>query len=155
MTITDLDSDTLFLSIPFYQAFRNEVAKPYPQLFRDGPEGQTHFLNTWRTLFECGLGAIFVAWDGTEPSGILLATITPDVFDGARVATEHAWYVMPAARGGSTGEALLDRYEVWAAEQNADRVVLSHFVQGMPDLERYFAKRGFVPLEKHYLKTLS
>jgi hypothetical protein len=33
-------------------------------------------------------------------------------------------------------------------------MVLSHFIEGMPNLDRYFAHRGFLPLEKHYLKTV-
>lgn len=153
MTITDLDEGTLFLAVPFYQAFRAEVQRPYPKLFREGPEGLQHFMTAWRALFQVGLGAIFLAWDDAEPTGILLATVTPDLFDGASVAIEHAWYVMEKARGGATGGALLDRFEAWAKERGASRMVLSHFIEGMPNLDRYFSHRGFFPLEKHYLKT--
>lgn len=148
--IERLDSATLWRSLPFYHAFREEVARPYPHLFREGPEGQRHYIKAWTSLFELGLGVIFFV----EGAGILLATVTEDLFDGAVVATEHAWFVMPEARGGRTGAELLDAFEAWAKERGAARAVLSHFIEGMPNLDRYFAHRGFFPLEKHYLKAL-
>lgn len=151
--IEELTSETIERALPFYYAFRREVAAPYPDLFRPGPEGPAHFLRSWGALLASGIGTILVASDDAGPSGALFATLTPDLFDGAPVATEHAWYVMPEARGGRTGAELLDAYEAWARKRGAARVFLSHFVVGMPDLEGPFARRGFVPLEKHFLKA--
>lgn len=151
--VTKLSKDTLPLSLPFYHAFREEVQQPYPQLFRPGDAGPAHYLRAWRQLLDLDLGAIFLATN-LRPVGILLASVVPDLFDGALVAMEHAWYVMPEARGGRTGADLLDAFEAWARDRGAARAVMSHFIAGMPDLEPYFARRGFVPLEKHYLKAL-
>lgn len=89
--IQRLAVETLARSLPFYYAFIDDIIRPYPGLYRRDREG--HYLKSWGAILSMGMGEIFLSADGDTPLGALYATVTPDLFDGDLIATEHAWYV--------------------------------------------------------------
>jgi GNAT superfamily N-acetyltransferase len=152
--IERLTPESLPKSLPFYRAFLEDLDRGYPGLYEPNPE---HFLTSWGTVLTMGIGAALLAVCDNDPLdhlGVLFATVTPDLIDGRLVATEHGWYVMPHARGSRVGSELIEAYEAWAFERGAEKVMMAHVVRGMPDLGAYFAKRGYAPLEMHYLRAV-
>jgi GNAT superfamily N-acetyltransferase len=108
----------------------------------------------WRMLIESGAGAIFAirGADG-RVVGALGALIYPDLNDGALVATEAFWYVLPEHRG--SGLRLLQTFETWAQARGARRLIMVHLSGLMPDkLETFYQRRGYRAIEKHYLKEV-
>jgi GNAT superfamily N-acetyltransferase len=111
------------------------------------------FLTTWDMLINMRAGVVFGIYD-PKPLGCLGALIHPDPMDGSLVITEAFWFVAPESRG--VGRYLLDELEEWGKEIGAKRLVMSHLVtiDDGARLGRFFVKRGFTPMELHYVKEL-
>ncbi len=111
------------------------------------------FCSTWEKFIASGLGKIFALKKGTDFCGALGCLVYPDPNDGATVAMETFWYVSKQFRG--RGLLLLNAFEEWAKENNAARCMIAHYVHLNADvLGRIYRRRGFSPLEVHYIKTL-
>jgi GNAT superfamily N-acetyltransferase len=109
---------------------------------------------SWRSLLGGGFGAIWAIEDsGGSYIGGLGALIYPDMNDGRLVATEAFWYVRPECRGG--GLRLLQVFEDWAKARGVSRLMMVHLQNLMPEsLSRLYVRRGYRPLETHYMKEL-
>lgn len=110
------------------------------------------FIRTWTTLMENNIGRILGYFKEDRIAGALGFILSPDPNDGEMVATEMFWFVLPSDRGG-TGLKLLHFYERLAKAAGAKRTIMAH-LQGLNDekLKHLFARRGYRPIETHYLK---
>lgn len=112
-----------------------------------------HFVASWRTLLERGMGEIFVLRENGEVIGALGALVYPDMYDGEPVATEAFWWVKPERRG--QGMRLLQEFEEWARECGCRRMLMVHLESLQPmALGRIYERRGYVKAETHYLKEV-
>jgi GNAT superfamily N-acetyltransferase len=88
-----------------------------------------------------------------RPLGVLLASAQPHPFGPVNYAMETVWWIAPQARGRAAN-AMLDAYEAWAKEQRCAFCQMAALVS-FPRAERIYLRRGYVPIETHYLKTLA
>jgi GNAT superfamily N-acetyltransferase len=113
------------------------------------------WLQNWTRLLAAGSGRIWhlAETPDSRPVGFFGALLYNDINDGALVATEAFWYVLPEARGA--GLNLLHAFESWAAEAGAARVMMVHLTKLQPErLGALYQRRGYTPTETHYCKQL-
>lgn len=88
----------------------------------------------------------------SEPVGLLLMALVPNLVSGELSADELVWWVDPHYRSGSAGGRLLRVAVEWASEAGAVMVklVTPYASQIGPSL----ASRGWVPVETSYVLRL-
>ena len=88
---------------------------------------------------------------GDQPCGLLMASWFEHPFGAGRYAKETVWFVAPLARGRGAIR-MLDAYEVWAREQCCVALGMASLIS--KDVSRLYARRGFAPVETHFVKSL-
>ena len=83
--------------------------------------------------------------------GLLMASWFEHPFGAGRYAKETVWYVAPVARGPGAIK-MLDAYEAWARVQGCVAVGMASLATN--DVSRLYERRGFAPVETHFLKVL-
>lgn len=114
-----------------------------------GPWSSAQF----RGLFDRLVGdrrGLALVLDRPEGAGVLLAGAAPAPFRPALWADEIMFWIDPPARGRWAG-AMLDQYETWARDLGATLAGLSSLDERAG---RLFARRGYVPAERKYLRRL-
>lgn len=111
----------------------------------------------WTWLIETGQGVIFVDWregaSGPEIAGAIGGMIHREPYGHDLMVEEFFWFVRPGFRGG--GVALYRRFEAWARERGAARIMMVHLMDSMPEkVGRFYMAVGFAPVEIHYAKSL-
>lgn len=86
-----------------------------------------------------------------EVAGALLAATSPSPFSPVLFAQEVAWWVCPTARGPKSLR-MMTQYEDWAGSRGCRFVAMANLNDDR--LDRYYRRRGFTPMETHYLKGL-
>lgn len=84
-------------------------------------------------------------------AGVLMAATFDHPFGAGRMAKETVWFIAPSARGRD-GLRMLDAYEAWAKEQGCRSVGMASLTTN--DVSRIYERRGYVPVETHFLKPL-
>lgn len=86
--------------------------------------------------------------------GALVGMIALMIFDhpmsGERTCSELAWWVNPDARG--CGVRLFRTAEAWARAQGA---VAMHVTAPNADVERFYARVGYTPIERSFQRRLA
>lgn len=91
---------------------------------------------------------------GAPISGVIVATYSDSPMAPIRCAQEHLIWVEPSARGSAWG-ALLDAFEAWASAADCQTTKLFSQSHMRGDaVGRLFRRRGYLPLETAYSKTL-
>lgn len=88
---------------------------------------------------------------GDRPCGLLMASWFEHPFGAGRYAKETVWFVTPQARGRGAIR-MLDVYEAWARDQGCVAVGMASLVSN--DVSKLYARRGFAPVETHFVKSL-
>ena len=86
-----------------------------------------------------------------QVQGLLMASWFEHPFGAGRYAKETVWYVAPVARGRGAIK-MLDAYEAWAREQGCVSVGMASLATN--DVSRLYKRRGYAPVETHFLKVL-
>jgi hypothetical protein len=87
--------------------------------------------------------AIFLAEEGDQILGFLIAVIVPRQFNHLRIAAELMLYVRPHNRGGRALPAMADAYGAWAKAQGASKAMLGVSTGIHPERTvRAYLKRG-------------
>jgi Acetyltransferase (GNAT) family len=84
--------------------------------------------------------------------GVLMAAYDEHPFGPVRLARETVWWIEPDYRGLAAVK-MLDAYESWARANGCQFIGMA----GMgfdPEVGRLYARRGFKPAERHYLKAI-
>ena len=87
----------------------------------------------------------------TQVQGVLMVSWFEHPFGAGRYAKETVWYVAPIARGRGAIR-MLDAYETWARDQNCVALGMASLVSN--DVSRLYERRGFTPVETHFVKSL-
>jgi GNAT superfamily N-acetyltransferase len=101
------------------------------------------------------LGVALVAevpgYDG--PVGMIGLAIVAHPYASDRVCEELAWWVEPSRRRDKIGPALLEAAENWARGKECSMIqmVAPH---GSDAVGRYYARRGYAPVETAWMKGL-
>lgn len=88
---------------------------------------------------------------GQPACGVLLALAFEHPFGAGRIAKETVWFVAPGARG-RVGLAMLDAYEAWARSVGCVSVGMASLARN--DVSRIYERRGYAPVETHFMKAL-
>ena len=109
-------------------------------------------LVTIRMLLDTG--GLFVI--GDPPHGMVGAILYPHYFDrSATVAQEMFWWVDKEHRKSGAGMVLLEGLEKWAKDNQAKSLTMIALAASDGDsMGRFYESRGYVPLERHYVKVL-
>lgn len=114
------------------------------------------FIKTWENLYSINIGKIHGAFNEEQLYGAIGGIIFPDPNTGDLIATEMFWYVMPEFRKGTVGLRLLNYFENWAIKEGAKRIIMVHLNSLQPDrLSMFYKKRGYSPIEIHYIKEVA
>lgn len=112
------------------------------------------FVTKWTTLIENGLGFILGLEENGEALGALGAVVFPDINNDDLTVSEAFWFVHPDKRGA--GVRLLQAFEDKARKLSAKKLIMCHLLALHPEkLSELYQRRGFTPVEVHYLKTLT
>lgn len=91
-----------------------------------------------------------------EQDGALVGMLGGMVYDhfltNARTANECVWWVEPSARGGVVAKGLLTAFEAWARERGARFIDIGSW---NPRLDRWYARLGYAPRERLFVKELT
>jgi GNAT superfamily N-acetyltransferase len=93
-----------------------------------------------------------VAVSGSSVVGFLLAGVSQGMFSDLLISQELAFFVSPCARGWAAFR-LLDAYEAWAVSQGCGAIGLACL--GDARVAKLYARRGFRPVENHFIKVVS
>ena len=69
------------------------------------------------------------------------------------LATELAWFVSKDYRGKKGSLLLLNSFEEWAKNNNADYITLCD-IESIASLEKLYVRRGYKRTESTYMKEL-
>lgn len=86
-----------------------------------------------------------------QVQGVLMASWFEHPFGAGRYAKETVWFVAPLARGRGAIR-MLDAYEAWAREQCCVALGMASLISN--DVSSLYARRGFAPVETHFVKSL-
>jgi GNAT superfamily N-acetyltransferase len=120
-----------------------------------GTFNKERWIETWDRLLRINNIAMFQLLDPKgKQQGAIAGIVTNDLNTGDLIAVEQFWYVERTARGH--GLSLLKHFERWALGCGATRVTLGHVWDGAKQAvwERFYAMKGYKPLEIHYYKVL-
>jgi len=111
------------------------------------------FKKNWTQFIDAGIGIIYGLFEGDKICGTIGGFCYPDVNSGLLSATELFWFVLPEQRG--KGLLLLDAFETWAKSKECKRIIMVHLTDLMPEkVKRIYDKRGYKPIEIHYMKEI-
>lgn len=111
------------------------------------------FVKNWSFFLDNGMGKIFGVYENEAMVGAIGGIIAPDLNDGEICATEAFWFVTPENRG--SGIKLLLHFIKYAEEIGCVRLNMVHLFNEHADkLSKLYKKKGFSPVEVHYVLTL-
>lgn len=88
---------------------------------------------------------------GDRPRGVLAARAFDHPLGAGTWAKESIWYIAPDGRGCGALR-MLDAYEAWAREQGCTVIGMASLA--VNDVSRLYARRGYEPVETHFIKAL-
>jgi GNAT superfamily N-acetyltransferase len=102
-------------------------------------------------------GLLIVAEQDGEIIGMLLGIVSGLWFAPRTLwASELAWWVEPAARGGTAGIRLVTAFQDWAREKGAKVVAMSSLhLDHDSRVGNVLERMGFSPSEHTYIKRIS
>jgi GNAT superfamily N-acetyltransferase len=93
--------------------------------------------------------------DGETYVGFLAAMVSaahPLMYNDP-IATELIWWVLPEHRGAKQSTKLIDAYEEWARMVGCKRCSMTNLMNKYHDrLDQLYQSKGFIPVEKSYMK---
>lgn len=140
--------DEVPLLVPFAAAFFEEQKLP-------GKVVPEVFVSNWQKWIQLNMGIVLGSFNDDTLTGTIGGIVYPDPNDGETVAGEMFWYVPPEKRAGSEGIRLFTEFEKTAKSQGAKRITMIHLERNNGKiLGAFYRKRGYRPIETHYIKEL-
>lgn len=135
----------------------NEFRKESGLDYEYSEDSKYGFVERITNLRELGMGGILAAYEDGDinPIGALAYVIVNDILDGSLMASELFWYVRADKRKGRCGIKLLDKFEEICQEREVKKITMVHLNHMNADsLSKLYERRGYKPIETHYLKEL-
>lgn len=147
--VRPLTVDELPLCRPLGENFFEEAKLP-------GQWNGDAFLEQWEGFYRLGYGVVFGAFEGEALVGVCGGLAFPDSNTGQERAQELFWWVEPGHRRAGPALALLRHFEAWAEERGCEAVTMAflHSTGNGETLDRWYRRRGYRPLETHYVREL-
>ena len=95
---------------------------------------------------------VLVLESGGAVSGLLMAGVFDHPFGAGLCAHETVWFIAEEARGRCSLN-MLDAYEAWAKEQGCAVICMASLA--VNDVSRIYTRRGYAPVETHFMKALT
>lgn len=109
----------------------------------------------WSGLMGAGSAMCHIAERDGDVQGFLLGLQAPDLYSGRPTALEQFWYVRKGFGNGMTAIRLLGAFLADAELRGCVRIMVGDWQPvGGPDLSRTYARFGFSPLERYYVKEV-
>jgi len=102
-------------------------------------------------FIEAPHGALFVSEAGNDVIGFICGYVDADPWTGEKVAHKASWVVDPNHAGH--GFYLLKRFERWARESGASRMMISR-LHSDDELGTALERMNYQPIEATYERTL-
>lgn len=99
------------------------------------------YVKSWGKLVESGIGFAYLEEDRF---GMLLGTISNDLYDGEKNACVAVWYVDPYNRGVGIGQELYNAFELDAVKLGAKRIVGGYSIPAGKDITKAFYRNGLL-----------
>ena len=114
------------------------------------------FEAAWSLALKHGFGKIFCARnDAGKVIGLLGAHFASDPFNGAKIAAEQFWFVLPEARGTSAAMRMLDAFEAEGRARGVKRILMVRLEGEFAEiLDKVYQRRGYVCVERTYAKEI-
>lgn len=121
---------------------------PYQSVLRFVPAAVTELAD--RVL---QVGIVFVAEVDGRIVGMIAGFAMEEPIGRTKMLDELAWWVEPDFRRGTIGPKLLRTWEAWARQKGLTliKMIAPH---ATPEVGRYYARHGYVPLETSYIKRI-
>ena len=114
-----------------------------------------HFQKTLNLLFEKGMASGVVAEAEGRVIGVLLYTVSPNLFTGEDTAHEVVWFVDPEYRDRSVGARLYSRGLKQVKASGCTYMVMVHLETSMPEeLKSFYLRQGYTFMESTYQMRL-
>jgi GNAT superfamily N-acetyltransferase len=112
-----------------------------------------HATETYERMIRNGIMTVIILEKGFDIIGSMAFLVTPDLHNGIITAVETYWFTHPDYR--IYGIKLYNAFERLAKKQGATRLAMVHLIDSYPEkLEKFYAKKGYELIEKHYIKEL-
>lgn len=100
--------------------------------------------------------AVWIAEAGEDAVGISGALLYPLYFNPAHLVVQELWWFLtPQARGSGAGQVMFQGIEHWAKEVNAASIFMIALEDGRASqMARVYARSGFTPLERTFIKEV-
>lgn len=89
---------------------------------------------------------------GGLPAGILMAHAFDHPFGAGMCSFETVWFIADNARGRGSLR-MLDAYEDWARSLGCVYACMASLA--INDVSRIYTRRGYAPVETHFMKALT
>lgn len=88
---------------------------------------------------------------GRPAVGLLMASVSHNIFSGEKTGQEVAWFVTASARGRAAFR-MIDAFEEWAKARGCTATCIA--CHSGNDLTKLYTRLGYASLEAHFLKAL-
>ena len=96
---------------------------------------------------------VLVLEEDGEVKGALVCAVHEMYMSATVLATELAWFVSKDYRGKKGSLLLLNSFEEWAKNNNADYITLCD-IESIASLEKLYVRRGYKRTESTYMKEV-
>ena len=126
-----------------------EYTNDIPHIKLDGE----HFIRTVESLFDGGVGVIFLAVEDGRVIGGIGGIKYPNLLTGVVTLSEIFWYVKKGERG--CGVRLYKQFERYARENGCGNIMMAYLTCSMPEeLKQFYIREGYTLTEMHFEKEL-
>jgi hypothetical protein len=153
-----METNNLVMRLLQYQELDDAIRvgqKFFDEGFLIGKLKPEVFKTNWTNIILNSTGGIIGAYRGSKLIGIMGFVIANDPNDGELTSQEMFWFVDPEYRKGE-GLKLLSAYEAIAAKIGVKRMSIAHLLSdNNQTLNKLYVKKGYRPMETHYVKEIS
>jgi hypothetical protein len=111
-------------------------------------------VKSYTSFISSGIGVMLYIEDNGEVIGAIAGLKAPDIHFPRVIAIETFWYVTPEHSG--IGLRLWKAFEDWGKGNGCSHIAMIHLADSYPEsLEKWYIRRGYKLMEKHYIKAVN
>lgn len=143
------------------QATTAEIAAAVPLLREMEVDGRTlgrvnptHFVATWRSVIEAGLGVVFLSYDGEVCDGIASGLLHHCMVTGAKTFHTQTAYAKQGHKNPAMPLVMLRKMERWAKANGARVIFTGALVNDDRPTVEFLGRMGYKPADQAFVKGL-